>query len=157
MGRQSVLPVTEENENGLQASYHCKLWETAKMEYSNCRQRCRVKGTLTHHQRRDGVQLGRNAYSVRHLHLCEKAPDMNSLRGKGSCGSQFQRLNHGQGLCCPYTCSEVRHHGRWPGGGNLLTSWQPGNRDREEGARDDIHPSKSYSPVTRSLQPYSTF
>lgn len=72
--------------------------------------------------------------------LSEKAPDMNSLRGKGSCGSQFQRLNHSQGLCCPYTCGEVMHDGE-----KLLTSWQPGNRDREEGARDDIHPSKSYS------------
>lgn len=72
--------------------------------------------------------------------LGEKAPDMNSLRGKGSCGSQFQRLHHSQGLCCPYTCGEMMQDGE-----KLLTSWQPGNRDREEGARDDIHPSKSYS------------
>lgn len=43
--------------------------------------------------------------------LSEKAPDMNSLRGKGSCGSQFQRLHHSQGLCCPYTCGEVMHDG----------------------------------------------
>lgn len=131
MGRWSVLPVTEENENGIQASYHCKLWEAAKTEYSNCWQRCRTKGTFIHHQQK---------YSLAEMHTQWEGSWHEQLKRKRFLWLTVSEFHHSQGLCCPYTCGEVMHDGE-----KLLTSWQPGNRDREEGARDDIHPSKSYS------------